>query len=164
MFWRRAEGVKVMNCESIDVNGDGAINVADRVYKERYTRVRIQDVLDGTSKTIAVGEAAYFFEFDDFPMWAGTALDDGSILHKTQDPINCFLGGPRSFPLSDQDLQKLPDGPDGNNDDCAYSWHHGGAFFGFVDGSVHFLTDNIDLRTFALLGDRLDGEVIRGLD
>jgi hypothetical protein len=36
--------------------------------------------------------------------------------------------------------------------------------FGFADGSVHFLSENIEVRTFVLLGDRLDGEVIGALD
>ncbi len=49
---------------------------------------------------------------------------------------------------------------DSASDDCAVSWHPGGALFGYVDGSVHFLTENLDLRLFWLLGDRLDGEVM----
>ena len=31
----------------------------------------------------------------------------------------------------------------------------------FCDGSVHFLTENIDYMTYQELGDRRDGEVIR---
>ena len=84
--------------------------------------------------------------------------------------INCNLGGPRAFPLSDPEIDTInkainnADTADINADDCAYSWHPGGAFFGFVDGSVHFLTDNLELRTFRLLGDRLDGEIIGELN
>ena len=39
-----------------DLDGDGTLDVPE---KRPYTRVRIEDVLDGTSKTISVGEAAY---------------------------------------------------------------------------------------------------------
>jgi len=39
-----------------------------------------------------------------------------------------------------------------------------GVLFGFADGSVHFLTENLELRTFALLGDRMDGEVIGAIE
>jgi prepilin-type N-terminal cleavage/methylation domain-containing protein len=166
MFWRTEEGLVVTNCNPIvDINGDGVLGDKDIVRKQRYTRVRIQDVLDGTSKTIAVGEAAYFVTIEDFPMWAGTVAEDGSVLFKTQSPINCNISGTRSFPLSDADRERLPGGKGSNaNDDCAFSWHTNGALFGFVDGSIHFLTENLELRTFALLGDRLDGEIIGELD
>jgi prepilin-type N-terminal cleavage/methylation domain-containing protein/prepilin-type processing-associated H-X9-DG protein len=162
MFLRRAESLLVGTCTDFDFDGDG---VPDTVHKDRYTRVRIQDVLDGTSKTIAVGEAAYLAgngKADMFPSWVGTWAEDGSILFKTQDVINCNLsGGPRAFPLSPSELNQLPGGSD--QDDCSYSWHVGGANFGFVDGSVHFLSENIALTTFALLGDRMDGQVIGDL-
>lgn len=152
MFLRKSEAINVSNCSDIDFDGDG---VPDIVQKDRFTRVRIQDVLDGTSKTIAVGEAAYFTKPVNYPMWMGTASEDGSILFKTRDVINCNLGGPRPFPLSKEEGDQLPSGQ--GQDDCSYSWHSGGAFFGFVDGSVHFLSENIELRIFALLGDRMDG-------
>jgi prepilin-type N-terminal cleavage/methylation domain-containing protein len=164
MFWRRAEGVVVKpNCReaAIDFNGDGMADAGDSVAKDRYTRVRIQDVLDGTSKTIAIGEAAYILSHKSFPMWMGSAVqEDGSVLFKTESSINCNMSGLRSFPLSDAELDARPE----LEDDCSFSWHTNGAFFGFVDGSVHFLTENLDVRIFALLGDRLDGEVVSGLD
>ena len=159
MFWRTAEGMKNQTCTDVDLNGDGILDEADSAIKKSYTRIRIQDVLDGTSKTIAVGEAAYFESAGSFPIWMGTYTEDGSVLFKTQSLINCNLGGARDFPLSQRELNQLPSGS--GTDDCAYSWHIGGALFGFVDGSVHFLTETLDLRVFALLGDRLDGEVIR---
>jgi prepilin-type processing-associated H-X9-DG protein len=118
--------------------------------------------LDGTSKTISVGEAAYYANSATIPMWMGTVFDDGSILFKTRDQINCRLGGPRAFPLSQSEKDMLPEGS--GSDDCVYSWHAGGAMFGFVDGSVHFVSDGIEIRTFALLGDRLDGEVVDGVN
>ncbi|MGD9635076.1 MAG: DUF1559 domain-containing protein [Pirellulales bacterium] len=170
MFWRTAEGLLVntsCNEGSIDTNGDGKRDSGDDLIKDRYTRIRIQDVLDGTSKTIAVGEAAYFLSGDgtnkgDFPIWMGTAFEDGSILFKTKSPINCNLGGVRNFPLGKAE-REYPDLV-GGDDDCAFSWHVGGAFFGFVDGTVNFLTEDTELRVFALLGDRMDGQIINGLN
>jgi prepilin-type N-terminal cleavage/methylation domain-containing protein len=164
MFWRTAEGLAAQTCASIDINGDG---VLDLVTKQPFTRVRIQDVLDGTSKTIAIGEAAYFASGNganngDFPIWFGSAWEDGSTLFKTQDLINCNIGGARYFPLPLVERNRLPGGS--ARDDCAFSWHTAGAHFGFVDGSVHFLSENLDLRLFALLGDRMDGEVIGDLN
>jgi prepilin-type N-terminal cleavage/methylation domain-containing protein len=162
MYWRTEEGLKTNACFDIDLNGDGVLNDQDKAEKKSYTRVRVQDVLDGTSKTIAVGEAAYFADHKSFPIWMGTYAEDGSILFKTQDVINCNIGGARSFPLTSAEMARLPTGS--GTDDCAFSWHVGGVHFGLVDGSVHFFTENMELRTFALLGDRLDGETIRGLE
>ena len=49
---------------------------------------------------------------------------------------------------------------------CAYanvgfkSYHAGGANFLFVDGSVHFLKQTINIFTYCALGSRAAGEVI----
>ena len=40
------------------------------------------------------------------------------------------------------------------------SYHPGGSNFVLADGSVHFLAETIDLRTFGHLGARNDGEVL----
>jgi prepilin-type N-terminal cleavage/methylation domain-containing protein len=149
MFLRKQEALLVANCSDFDFDGDGTPDV---IRKDRVTRIRIQDVLDGTSKTISIGEAAYFANAATFPIWMGTLIDDGSILFKTHNPINCNISGVKTFPLSQAQSDQLI-----GDDDCSFSWHQNGAFFGFVDGSVHFLTENIEVRTFALLGDRLDG-------
>jgi len=158
MFWPPKEGAAEYDCK-YDINGDG---VVDSVPKKAYSRVRIQDVVDGTSKTICVGEAAYFARAASFPIWAGIFGDDGSVMFETEDAINCNMSGVRSFPMNAEQIEQLPD--KNETDDCAFSWHPGGAFFAFVDGSVHFLNENMELRTFWLLGDRMDNEVIRALD
>lgn len=152
MFWRTKEGLKVGTKDQVDFNGDGVLD--DIVKDESLRRIRMTDVIDGTSNTIAIGEAAYSLGYEDFPIWMGTFIEDGSVLFKTIDPINCNMAG-ASFPLSPEDVERFP------NDDCAYSWHPGGAFFGFVDGSVHFLTEELELTTFALLGDRYDQQILR---
>lgn len=154
MFLRKAESLREQTCADIDFNGDGVLDV---VNKDAFSHVRIHDVEDGTSKTISIGEAAYFAGIVSYPTWIGpTAREDGAVLFKTREPINCNLGKNRSFPLSKEELNLLPSGK--GADDCAFSWHTGGALFGFVDGSVHFLGEGMELRTFALLGDRMDGQ------
>jgi prepilin-type N-terminal cleavage/methylation domain-containing protein/prepilin-type processing-associated H-X9-DG protein len=46
-------------------------------------------------------------------------------------------------------------------DGCNFrSYHSGGAYFVFVDGSVHFLSEAIDLWTFGYLGDRNDDRTV----
>ena len=46
------------------------------------------------------------------------------------------------------------------NDSEIYSFHTGGAFALFADGSVHFLSENISLQTLAALGTRNGGETV----
>jgi prepilin-type N-terminal cleavage/methylation domain-containing protein/prepilin-type processing-associated H-X9-DG protein len=158
MFWRVEEGLKVADC-SADYDGNGTL---ETIHKNAYTRVRIDDVTDGTSYTIAIGEAAYFVAPKDFPMWAGTVTEDGAILFKTQDIIGCNISGARSFPLTAAQITRLPGGS--ASDDCAFSWHTSGVNFGFVDGSVHFFTESMQLRIFYLLGDRMDHVVMPSIN
>jgi prepilin-type N-terminal cleavage/methylation domain-containing protein len=153
MFWRTGEGLKIgIKDTQADYNGDGVLE--DIIKDESLTRIRMTDVIDGTSNTIAVGESAYFINYTDFPIWMGTFFEDGAVLFKTKDVINCNAAG-LTFPLTDETKDRVA------NDDCSYSWHPGGAFFGFVDGSTHFLTEDLDLTTFAMLGDRYDQQVLK---
>ena len=157
MFLRTEEALNEGTCSDIDINRDGVLNDADEVRKGPKLVIRIKDVTDGTSKTISVGEAAYTFRPRDYPTWVGAYDQDGSVLFKTRDQINCNLLS-ITFPLTEADEQRLPGGE--KSDDCAVSWHVGGAQFAFVDGSVHFLSDSLDLTVYSFLGDRIDGEVI----
>ncbi len=47
-----------------------------------------------------------------------------------------------------------------NSDSEIYSFHTGGAFTLFGDGTVHFLSENISLATLAALGTRSGGETV----
>jgi prepilin-type processing-associated H-X9-DG protein len=46
------------------------------------------------------------------------------------------------------------------SDDCAFSFHIGGAQFLFGDGSVRFLTENMDIITYSRMHSIGDGLVI----
>jgi prepilin-type N-terminal cleavage/methylation domain-containing protein/prepilin-type processing-associated H-X9-DG protein len=158
MFWPPKEGAAEYTCK-YDITGDG---IADDVPKKAYSRIRIKDVTDGLSKTIMIGESAYFARAASFPIWAGIYGDDGAVMFETLDEINCNMGGVRNFPLSTDQINSLPEKSE--TDHCTFSWHTGGAYFAFGDGSVHFLSENLELRTFWLLGDRMDDALIRELD
>jgi prepilin-type N-terminal cleavage/methylation domain-containing protein/prepilin-type processing-associated H-X9-DG protein len=157
LFLRSAEALRKGTCSG-DYNGDGVLDI---IQKEPVNSIKLSSITDGTTHTIMLGEAAYYVSVEDFPMWMGTALEDGSTLLKTQDVIGCNIAG-APLPLSDFDLLKLPGGS--ASDDCAVSRHTGGAFFSFADGSVRFLGEDLELRLFWLLGDRMDGEVLGDIE
>ncbi len=121
--------------------------------KKRY--IRIKDITDGLSKTIALGEGAYVpslgSDVNKWPVWMGGVVEDESAHFETkaQNIINCGIR-PKSMDAFDEYT----------GDACAFSWHSGGAFFCFGDGSVHFLQESIDFKTFRNLGDIADGEII----
>ena len=108
---------------------------------------------DGSSNTILLCESSYpGEEGDDWPIWAGAPDRDEPILCKPGDraagSINCWTGGGPSQWWTAID------------DDCAWSFHPGGAQFGFCDGSVRYLNENLNADTYFNLGSRLDGGVI----
>jgi prepilin-type N-terminal cleavage/methylation domain-containing protein len=133
--------------------GGRAVQVTNRASK-RFA-IRLRDVKDGTTKTIYAGESAYYDSESRWPIWLGGAKQDEQTLFKTESfsPINCNISNP-SFPMSPQALDQLA------SNDCALSWHPGGAQFVFGDASVRFIHEGIDGRTYELLGDRKDGSVL----
>ncbi len=134
-----------------DVGGNRVAII--RPATKRYA-TRLRDVKDGASKTIAVGESPYYDAFREWPVWMGATGEDEAVLFKTESiyPINCFANP--KIPMDDEAQNSVL------GDDCAVSAHVGGAMFVFVDGSVHLLSDAIELRTYEKLGDRDDGEFI----
>jgi len=131
--------------------------VADGIDHAGVRRVRPQDVTDGLSQTFAFGESAYYTvsgtSNQDWPIWLGAPGTDESALFKTQPPniIGCGI-----VPKSIEGFRTALD------DDCAFSWHEGGAFFVFADGSVHFISESIDMDNYRRLGVKNDGEIITG--
>lgn len=116
-----------------------------------YTRVRVADVTDGLSNTIAYGESSYYAGLKNWPIWLGAPGTDEATLFKTDllAPINCGIS-PKSI---DRFVFAI-------DDDCAFSWHNGGAHFAFADGSVHWLSEDIKQETYWDLGTKNDGNVI----
>ncbi len=172
-------------CAGNDDWGDGMFNKpSDAVAtagnpNPTAAAIRIRDVSDGTSNTICLGESSAYNAIDvdpllttpigaasagqndrDFPIWAGSGGQDEQVAAKTdrRSPLNARA-----------------------DDDSFFSFHTGGAHFVFADGSVHFISENIDSRfgcssndsscpvppparsewgTWQKLGSRNDGEVL----
>jgi prepilin-type N-terminal cleavage/methylation domain-containing protein len=122
--------------------------------------IRMRDITDGTSKTFAIGETKYQLTATGRPDnihlgWASTgyltsANGRPGVLAAAVNPINSIEG----------------DG--GKNDTLNYfnrlfgSFHTGGCHFALCDGSVQFITDNIDLTIYHYLARRNDGHAIGG--
>jgi prepilin-type N-terminal cleavage/methylation domain-containing protein/prepilin-type processing-associated H-X9-DG protein len=115
---------------------------------------RFADVLDGLSNTLMVAESSYVIndhasgEVDDWPVWIGGLGSDEMVRinGRTSRPINC---GCTVFTM-DQAY----------GDDCAFSFHPGGAQFVLCDGSVQFLQENLSMTTYCYLHSMKDGESI----
>lgn len=116
--------------------------------------IRFQDVRDGTSNTIHFGETVSGCLADFRTSWTSS-----HSVFTTVTPLNDFTtcGG----------IGKQPSNPSCTaNNNYNYgkgfrSLHDGGAHFVLADGSVRFLSENIDhAGTFQALGGRADGKVV----
>jgi prepilin-type N-terminal cleavage/methylation domain-containing protein/prepilin-type processing-associated H-X9-DG protein len=134
--------------------------------------IRHNDVLDGTSNTLLLGETLpEFCEFQIYngggPGWAG-----GNYIAQGQtiQPINWKIDRQATIaPAFGSCLCNAQTNPSGDLTRCVMNWHvtwgfksnhPGGSQFAMVDGSVRFLRQTISHRTYQLLGCRHDGQSI----
>jgi prepilin-type N-terminal cleavage/methylation domain-containing protein len=99
-------------------------------------------IVDGSSNTIMVGEVQRLKSapLDSVSGWA--------------------VGGmPTLFTTADSVVQSRM-GVNGFQRETAGSDHEGGAFFCFADGSVKFLSENMDLNLYSALGTVNEGEIL----
>jgi prepilin-type processing-associated H-X9-DG protein len=140
------------NVRSDYANPNQISGVFGRGYFSSWS-AKIANVSDGTSNTIAVGEVRMFCNKWNWNDGRGWAAGDGHW-YSTAAPIN--------FPTC-QDSTGYNTGPctvnqDNWNSQFGFkSKHVGGAHMLLCDGSVRFMTQNIDMYTYQKLGDRSDG-------
>jgi prepilin-type N-terminal cleavage/methylation domain-containing protein/prepilin-type processing-associated H-X9-DG protein len=125
-------------------------------------RIAFENIPDGLSQTLMLGETLpgeHRFMYDG--SWAG--FQANGRCSTTLIPINYHTDHFAVTPVGCLDEQGKPDLHDIRNWALSTgfkSWHPGGANFVFADGSVHFLNQTIDMRTYQLLGSRFDGRPV----
>lgn len=129
-----------------------------------FNRVRLRKVLDGTSKTILIGEklpsneghSAFVARFETVGWWAGA--NSGYAHGNSIVPINYPIDPNQTSCGTTGDRYR-----DNYNTSMGFSsTHPGGAQFAYVDGSVHFISDSIDQLTLNLLAHKSDGYAFSG--
>jgi prepilin-type N-terminal cleavage/methylation domain-containing protein/prepilin-type processing-associated H-X9-DG protein len=109
------------------------------------TTVKLKDITDGTSNTLAIGEmtskesSRSSEQRRTFWAYTYTSYNKSSVVPQTRTMI--------------VDYQKCVDiGGPGGADPCKRAWgsfHPDGLNFAFCDGSVHYVTTSIDMTLFA---------------
>lgn len=138
---------------------------------------RLAWITDGLSQTIACGETLKGdlnpatildnYIFTNAPGSNATDVDTCMAVAPTaSDRATVWFGGQPQF-----NIMTTIRCPNDRRFDCiapnygctnlsARSAHVGGAQFVFADGSVHFISENIDVNTYQALGSRADGDVV----
>jgi prepilin-type N-terminal cleavage/methylation domain-containing protein/prepilin-type processing-associated H-X9-DG protein len=120
--------------------------------EETSQTVTLASVTDGTSNTIAAGESLPAQRADNNVWQYGSNANGTTVPINYPTPLSCGTAG--GFGTSNWASR------------CSYAntgfkaKHPGGANFLFVDGSVHFLKQTINMVTYCALGSRNGGEVI----
>jgi len=113
--------------------------------------IRMRDVLDGTSNVLFVGEnSPGFHAWSSWAAWHSPMTTAYPINHpfKVWGSAQARIGSPdHGWPAGF----------------ASSSYHEGGGHFMMVDGSVHFLSENMDFSTYQQLGNPQDGLPLSGL-
>jgi prepilin-type processing-associated H-X9-DG protein/prepilin-type N-terminal cleavage/methylation domain-containing protein len=132
--------------------------------------IKIASVTDGLSNTIMLGEGLVgqmeFQRFGNTWGWAGfNTVSQAQTIQPINWAINESTGGLLAWSSCDANCTAFGINPA----NCLWNWHatwgfksrhSGGANFCFGDGSVRFIAQNIDMRTYQYLGCRDDGQPV----
>jgi len=147
----------------------GARGIASQIFYRMdgmfymYSATRIGDVLDGTSQTLMAGEEIVIKETRPNQYDARGAYywgKWGGALFSTYYPPNTNTPDRLDEAMLCFATPETPCINSGDMVNYTRSRHDGGVFVAMVDGSVHFISDNIDRRVFRALGSRNGEEVV----
>jgi prepilin-type N-terminal cleavage/methylation domain-containing protein/prepilin-type processing-associated H-X9-DG protein len=149
--WHDAE-LGTSNYVGLHHNLDALIDANDNGVFFLNSAIRYEDITDGASHTIFLGERRARDEVD-----LGWMSGTRSTLRNTGLRINARDDD--RFPTRPGDVpeEEVIVGGFGSR-------HPGGANFAFGDGHVSFLSETIPLEVFQRLGHRADGELMKRLD
>jgi prepilin-type N-terminal cleavage/methylation domain-containing protein/prepilin-type processing-associated H-X9-DG protein len=137
---------------------EAPIDVTNKGVFYLNSHTRYEDIPDGSSFTIFVGEKART------GLELGWMSGTRATLRNTGTPINGGLGGGAvPIPPAVDDQDEAPAGGDDGTGSYVggfSSKHPGGANAAFGDGSVRFLKSSISNKVLRRLGNRADGELI----
>jgi prepilin-type N-terminal cleavage/methylation domain-containing protein/prepilin-type processing-associated H-X9-DG protein len=159
----RTDGVSLNNYAACHNDLEAPIGARDKGAFFLNSRIAYEDIPDGTSNTIFVGETKRH-ELD--LGWAsGTRATLRNVGIRPNAP-DLLYGKEPITPWDDVDESSVsgPLQPDPNNPNLVggfSSSHRGGANFTFGDGSVRFLSDSIRSKVYRCLANRADGEIVQ---
>ena len=136
--------VELDGCENAPGTAPVAANgqcVGDGVLYHN-SHIRLRDIVDGTSNTIVVGERLTRVAAGWHSTWTG-------MVSEGEEAFQRILGS----------ADHVPNDPAAHFDDFS-SQHTGGAQFVLGDGSVHFVSENIDLGVYQSVATRGGGEIV----
>lgn len=126
-----------------NANQTDGLNLGNGILCSNQTNVnpptRIRDILDGTTNTLMIGEC-----LPDWTSWAWW-YNPNAVTATCAIPLN-------------QVLKVAKNQGDWPNNYAFFSRHSGGGHFALCDGSVRFVTENINLNTYRALATISAGE------
>jgi prepilin-type N-terminal cleavage/methylation domain-containing protein len=155
----------------LNPSGTGRLLARDRGMFGHNGAARMRDMTDGSSNTVAFGEARQGIGSDTIPgivntghssAWSAyTWVSNFVVCHPNENAnhinnVRYHINGPRNVPGMTSGGNKLRVNHHGGT---ASSAHVGGAHFLFGDGAVKFLSENIGVEQYAYLMFMGDGEL-----
>ncbi len=157
----------------------GAVNY-DGMF-QMGSKAKFQEIVDGSSNTMLAGERWYSMRAWTIGAYWTAGIGSGFNKRPPEGPwvgqyTFAFKNIDRRYPINasldevgyltqhrnGEDRPTMPDGAAktmGVNNLLFGSFHPGGAVFVFVDGSVHYLNDSIDLDIYEALASKNGGEI-----
>lgn len=129
----------------------------------RNSTVKMADILDGSTNTIAVVECSSRPSvFRNRTAMSALSNDQGISWADSEGPFSIDGASSDGMQEGCTILNGCDEAMNRRNDNEPYSFHTGGGNFLFADARVQFISESVDFRVFVALATRAAGEVIAG--